>query len=316
MAIPSQSTGGSEKLAFRVWGIEIAHHASVQTVQPIVFSFSPDLSMSFRPGVAPVRASAPLLVLCLAAVLATGCMQIENTVTIRPDGSGEITERVVVTSEMLEMMAMMDESDAADMFTEQDIRDRTPYPGTELASVTMIDDMDGQGYTSTYTFADIRDVTFRPALDEIHDDSPDGQVDAPDGMLRELDLAFTPGPPATLTVRMPEAEDDSDIQIDTSDTSSAMPDMSDLRILRMMLRDARFRVAVIVDGTIVETDATYRSDNEITLYDFDFNEVVRDSTALRRFAEAGETDRPDAGQLAGIPGIRIEQRETVTVRFE
>lgn len=271
--------------------------------------------MPVRPGVALVRAFAPLLVIGFAAVLATGCMQIENTVTIRPDGSGEITERVVVTSEMLEMMAMMDESDSADMFTEQEIRDRDPYPGTDLASVTMIDDMDGRGYTSTYTFANIRDVSFRPALDEILDDSPDGQVEAPDGMLRELDLAFTPGSPATLTVRMPETEDDADVQLDTA-SADATPDLDDLRILRMVLRDARFRVAVIVDGTIVETNASYRSGNEITLYDFDFNEVVRDSTALRRFAEAGETDRPDAEQLADIPGIRIERRETVTVRFE
>lgn len=286
-------------------------------------------------------ASAPrpvlrVLMLAAALVVATGCMQIENTVTIRPDGSGTINERVVVSpqmSMMMESMAAMDSAADASgqMFSEDNIRSRDPYPGTQLQGITMIDDMSGRGYESVYTFADIREVTFRPSSpgEVMPENAQSGGNmnigDSDSSMLKELGMEFTPGSPATLIVRIPRdaISDDTDVEMEDMDDEMDMdgdgPDMSDpqeLRMLRMMFRDARFRVAVNVEGEIVETNATHRSGNTVTLFDFNFGEMVQDTSALRQFMEFSEKKNADPSDISNLPGVTVEEQEEITIRFE
>jgi len=276
-----------------------------------------------------------VLMLAVAVIVATGCMQIENTVTIRPDGSGTISERVVVSpqmSMMMESMASMDSSaeESSQMFSEENIRDRDPYPGTQLDGITMIDDMSGRGYESVYTFSDIREVTFRPSSPgEIMPDNAQssGNIsigDSGSGMLKELGMEFTPGSPATLVVRIPQdaMADDPDEEMEGEmdmDAGGDGPDMSDpqqLRMLRMMFQDARFRVALNIDGEIVETNATHRNGNTLTLFDFNFGEMVQDTSALRQFMEFSDRKNADPSDISDLPGVTIEDQEEITIRFE
>ena len=276
-----------------------------------------------------------VLMLAVAVIVTTGCMQIENTVTIRPDGSGTINERVLVSpqmSMMMESMAPMDSSEEASeqMFSEENIRDRDPYPGTQLEAITMIDDMSGRGYESIYSFADIREVTFRPSSPgEIMPENAQAGSnisvdDSGSGMLKDIGMEFTPGSPATLIVRIPKdaTTDEPDVEMEgemDTEADGDGPDMSDpqqMRMLRMMFRDARFRVAVNVDGEIVETDAMHRNGNTVTLFDFNFGEMVQDTSALRQFMEFSEKDNADPSDVSGLPGVTIEEQEEVTIRFE
>ena len=298
-----------------------------------------DLAMSFLSTAPLPTAPRPVLrvlMLAVALVVATGCMQIENTVTIRPDGSGTISERVVISpqmSMMMESMASMDSSADASgqMFSEEDVRDRDPYPGTQLDDVTMIDDMSGRGYESVYTFSDIREVTFRPSspAEVMPEDAQSGgkmKIDnSGSGMLKELDMEFTPGAPATLLVRIPRdaTADEPDEEMEGGEMEmegdADGPDMSDpqqLRMLRMMFRDARFRVAVNVEGDIVETNATHRSGNTVTLFDFNFGEMVQDTSALRQFMEFSEKENTDPSEISDLPGVTVEDQEEITIRFE
>ncbi len=273
--------------------------------------------------------------LAASLVMATGCMQIENTVTIRPDGSGTINERVVVSpqmSMMMESMASMDSSADASgqMFSEEHIRDRDPYPGTQLDGITMIDDMSGRGYESVYTFSDIREVTFRPSSPgEVMPENAQsgGNIsigDSGSGMLNELGMEFTPGSPAALVIRIPKdaMADEPDVEMEGEmdmETDGDGPDMSDpqqLRMLRMMFRDARFRVAVNVEGEIVETNAMHRNGNTVTLFDFNFGEMVQDTSALRQFMEFSDKKTADPSEISDLPGVTIEDQEEITIRFE
>ena len=91
-------------------------------------------------------------------------------------------------------------------------------------------------------------------------------------------------------------------------------------MMRRMMTDSGFRLAVTLDGTIVETNATYRSGSTVTLMEIDFGPLTRDSTAFRRLM-VDESNRPPASPQAAIdslnalPGITIEPKETVTIRF-
>ncbi|PEN13107.1 hypothetical protein CRI94_10675 [Longibacter salinarum] len=272
------------------------------------------------------RAGARLLLLLLAFAVTTGCMKLESTMTLRPDGSGEIRERVVVSAQMAAMMESMEQMDSSStssgsMFSEEEVRESNAYPGAELKSVTMIDDMNGKGYESVYTFSDIREVTFQRDPNKIMsgktDKKPDNNLS---GMMDEMDIEFTPGAPAKLTIRMPQDDKESgdaeeDMPADTDADTTAM-DPQEMRMLQMMLRDAAFKMAIKIDGEIVETNASHVSDGEVTIMDMNFGEMVRDTTALKTFAQFSESETDDPAQISDLPGIKIETQEEVSVLFK
>lgn len=85
-----------------------------------------------------------------------------------------------------------------------------------------------------------------------------------------------------------------------------------------MMRDSGFRLAVSVDGEIVETNATHRSGPTITLMEMDFSKLVRDSSAFRRLMvndQQPASPEAAADSLNALPGMTIEPQETVTIRF-
>ena len=51
------------------------------------------------------RKAAGFLLLGVAALSLAGCMEIETVVRVNPDGSGTITERLVMSNEIVEMMS-------------------------------------------------------------------------------------------------------------------------------------------------------------------------------------------------------------------
>jgi len=273
-----------------------------------------------------------LVLIALAVVVATGCMNLESTLTLRPDGSGEIRERVVLSAQMAAMMESMQEQDTTNtgdlsLFSEESVRNSGAYSGAELASVTMIDDMSGKGYESVYTFSDIRDVTFTPNPGDVMPDNVE-QPDMDDGpgggdlsgMLEDLDLEFTSGSPSTLTIRMPHDKEQGDAagmnaDMDvTTDTSEMDP--QEMRMVKMMLRDARFRVAIQLDGDIVETNASHVADGEVTLFDLNFEEMVRDTSALKSFMKFGDQENADPEAISGLPGVKIETQEEISISFQ
>ena len=46
----------------------------------------------------------------------------------------------------------------------------------------------------------------------------------------------------------------------------------------------RIRVALNIDGTILETNATYRDKNQITLLDLQFGKILENKAAFEKFS--------------------------------
>ena len=91
-------------------------------------------------------------------------------------------------------------------------------------------------------------------------------------------------------------------------------------MMRRMMTDSGFRLAVTPDGTIVEMNATHRSGSTVTLMEIDFGPLAQDSTAFRRLTATESNRQPASPQAAidglnALPGITIEPKETVTIRF-
>lgn len=270
------------------------------------------------------RVVIPLLV----AGLLVSCVNVSSRVTVRPDGSGTVTERMVLPAQVTMMMQSLQQlGDSAAtspaLLTEEDVRDRSEsMSGMRLESVTMLSDDRGEGYEAVYAFDNLNDVSYDPAPgDVLPDDTRQGREENPMDLLSAVDLSFEPGTPATLTVGMPR-DDDPEIEDDTRPDDPPVDDPSSPReekLIRQMLQDSGVRLVIDVEGDIIETNATHRSGSSITLIDVDFGEIMKDSTSFSRMMsndfDVGSTAAA-YDSLNTVPGITIEPQENVTIRFQ
>ena len=280
-----------------------------------------------------VALSRTLLAL-LVAVAVTGCMSYETTLTIRPDGSGTVSEQLLVKQQFAQMMASMDTtSSEGKLFTESKIRDRAQSrSGLTVESVEMISDARGEGYRSTYSFANVNDIDFNPSPDDMLPGNEDMKEQGAEigSAFSEMNIMFEPGSPATFRLVMPEDDDVNDAMADDDamsddamESDGAMPGSNDteevtgqeMRMMQMMMADTGFRVSIEVDGEIVETNASHRDGNRVTILNFDLGTLSRDTTALRTFLESSSEDDMSEEELAGLPGMQFETKEDVFIRF-
>ncbi|HEY4613212.1 MAG TPA: hypothetical protein VII11_09535, partial [Bacteroidota bacterium] len=107
-------------------------------------------------------------ILLLSIFVLAGCLEVQTTVSVKPDGSGTVRERVLVKSDMLIMMMKMAKSMKEDgdengkkkksgLFDEQELREKaeTMGEGVTYKSGKILSSDDGEGYEATYAFKDI-----------------------------------------------------------------------------------------------------------------------------------------------------------------
>lgn len=270
----------------------------------------------------------PVLLLGLLISL-TGCMSFESTLTLRADGSGTITERIQLNAAgagMMRSMASMDSEKEGDvtLFSETDAEERAQSRrGITLASVEMIEDARGAtGYEAVYTFDDVNAITAGIDPEQVAPQGVGQNVDddSDDFFFSDMDLTFTPGAPAELVVRFP-SEDDAVADESPDEMPGPQGDEDVDAMMREMMRDVRFTFAIEVDGTIYETNATFRDGNRITLVDLDFNALMESNPeqGAGLMSQAQGSESPDdmtPEELNAYPGFRAETVREVYVRFE
>lgn len=268
--------------------------------------------------------------LLVAAAVVAGCMNVSSSLTVGADGSGTVTERLTLNPQfamMMQKMKQMGDSTATSdqLFTEEEVReDADARPGMRLETVEVISGFDGEGYKAVYAFDNVNDINYNPSPDDaLPDEAGDQGGDGPFELLSAVDVSFSPGSPATLTLHMPRdtTEDDETDEEDAFSLEAPGDEETseqEMQMVREMMKDAGINLSVTIDGEIVETNATHRSGSTITLMDMDFGTVADDSTAFYRLMQSEqEFLSPEAAidSLNALPGITIEPQETVTVRF-
>ncbi len=260
--------------------------------------------------------------LCVLPLLA-GCFVYDTTVRLAPDGSGTVEQDFVLTGPLAEMVraaAADEDDDEMELCTASDLGE-----GVRLVSAVPTVTEDRVGCRQVYAFADVN--TLRLMLDPSGrlpdglDSEREGGMETPD---EPISFTFQPGSPATLVVRMPEQEfgsgDDDDDGPDegaakeTPESAAGRAMM--MAMMREMLRGSRFSVQLVVEGEIVESDAAYREGNRVTLAELDFDALLEDPEALERMMDVQDPS-PEAARelLAKTPGVKVEMRDEVVIRF-
>lgn len=269
--------------------------------------------------------------LCAALTL-TGCIESETVITVGPDGSGTVEEVFMITDQAREHIAVMmrslssglggspDDSGAAGdlaLIDRERLRENAGRmgEGVRFVSAKPVRRRQARGFRAVYAFDDITmlKVNQNPA-----DHMPAHGGAEVDGVAPEyLTFAFTAGPEATLVIRQ-NRHVAANARPGHSDVAHVDPEDLEAAIAqaREMFDGMRIAVNVVVTGTVIETNASHRKKNVITLLDMDFDAIAADRRTLRRFSAARPQSIAEARALVhDAPGITVETSDAVTVSF-
>lgn len=267
-----------------------------------------------------------ILLLGIATLAVAGCMEIETVVRVKPDGSGTITERLVMSNEIVDMMKeMAPDGQPAELYNEQELRDAAPGYGEGVTYVSAkdVETEFGKGYEASYAFADINKI--RVGQDPGDKMPGDGPVEGEDDAGDFTTFTMQPDSPAELVIHWPVDKAESK-SVETSETAStdetpveqsAEEQEAAMEMMKMAFKDMRMSMHVEVAGSVVDSNATHLNGSRVTLVDIAFAEFLNSEEAMTKMVSNSEQSVADMKEMmALIPGLKMEIEPEVTVRFE
>ena len=250
------------------------------------------------------------LAVLAAAVFTSGCIELDLKLVVKKSGAGRLVERVVFDTGVLEDLFKMMESIAkkGDVpttperpwdFDEADLKKRATDrgKGVTLVAAKPIDEPKRKGWTATYAFANVDQLTLDP--------DPSERVRGGEKKAkRPMKFTLKKGSPAVLEIDVPQ-------QGKKKEKPKGPPPPEQIGRITKMLASLRVHVSVEVEGKISKTNATHHQGSRITLMEIDFSKIAGDTKNVEKLAGAQSID-----DLVGLPGVRIEQKEKVKITFD
>jgi len=290
----------------------------------------------------------------LLVIFLSGCIQDDIVIHIKTDGSGTIEETSLLSNGMIDIMESLaggmtgsggqksdqDNKEAAkgdpkkeekkirEEITAKLVKDAENRAETFGAKVKFISAKPiktdtGSGYTAVYAFQDINLVKVNQ--------NPTDKVDMEraeksDSSAKEESLLFkfTKGSPSRLVVTFPAQKDRAGDKSSTQDSSKAGDDISkkesDTRSTEMtkkLFQDMKLKVSLQFEGTIVNTNATFRNGSTITIMEMDFGMIINNATLLKQLSAVKPQSIEETKALfKNVEGLKFETNNPVTVEFK
>ncbi len=274
----------------------------------------------------------------IMTALLTGCLQNERTVMINPDGSGTI-EEVVLISKMLEQIGSQMAGDGENVKkadpdkskleaekekATKDARKKIPSMGTgvDLVSVTPMQRGDFKGFRTVYSFKDINALKLSMGAKK------DGQMDSADAD-NYTTFSYAKGENNTLVIKRKHAKAEAPAEVESTpvkpaETAEPGPQDQDggkegLEMLKNMFNGLRMTENILIQGgTVVESNASFRSGSLITLLEVDFTKLL-DSNPMKLQEFAGLMQGTDQMKtmtaMSKVEGFKVDMNEELKIVF-
>lgn len=273
--------------------------------------------MSSRAG--SIAVSRALCCLWLIS-LASGCLDAETVVFVRKDGSGTVTEKVMVANEVA---AWSGSNSPAAMLAVQKGRcaARASAMGREakLESFQEVREKGMTGYMAVYAFKDVRNLILDPQPDVslLGHLAPKQAAKA-----KPVTFGFDRGGTASLVVNFPKPRPDEASQPLVPPPPLPRNLAAEQRaVIRTMFADFRVRLNIKLQGTIAGTTATYVEPgvrDTVVLMDMNIGKLLKTDRYIDRLLTMGRIDDVDTARkrLATMPDIRLESSERIEIGFK
>jgi hypothetical protein len=261
------------------------------------------------------------------ALLTVSCFEQESTISVRKDGSGTITQTMLLSAEMVAMAAQGGEDPSAKMADKEKAAEMAAKMG-EGVTVEKVEpyEKDGRkGARIVYAFKDINTVKFTlgDSLSSMKDDMgpPGAPGDAPDAVEAAKDdeepVTFT-YKDGVLVVQTPAtdkaAEKPADEKKDPAADAMAEQMMA---MMAGMMKDMRITLKVEAPGGIAETDASHVDGNTVTLMDMPFGKLVSDPAKMKKLNEMKDASPAEmAAAFKDVEGLKMEPKDKVTLKLK
>lgn len=271
----------------------------------------------------------------------SGCMQFGTVVRVKPDGSGYIEETILLKKEFLKQMQAMAENMAKqfgeasqnekkdstttvqqpDFFNEAKLKEQAAEfgEGVTFVSSSKITSDDYEGVKAVYAFADINKIRIKQDSKEKMQPSP-AESGTASKKNNNITFAFTKGKPSELIIKIPALQNPSKTDTATEEKAPA-PSTGELgeegkALAVNMFKGMKMSLYVDVDGTIDETNATYRKGTRLTLLEVDFGQMLEKPEQLLKITQSKPATAEEVKKLMqDFPGIKFELTNEVKVRF-
>lgn len=282
-----------------------------------------------------------LSAVCAAICLFSGCIQDNTVINVKSDGSGTIEETVLMGNAFIEMMQGltkgMGEEGAQDADKSQKQKPKSEESminemmekaktnakefgeGVKFVSAKPAKTQTASGYTAIYSFSDISKVTLNQNPGKkTPGESKKEEADAEAAKNDTIRFAFKKGPVSRLSVTMPPPKTDS--KKDKKDEAAKKDEADDpqsVEMLKSMFKDMKVSIVLNMVGDVVNTNATYRTGNKITLIDMDFGKLINDIALLKKINKAQPQSVEEVKTMVkGMEGLKLEFTNPVTVDFK
>lgn len=250
----------------------------------------------------------------LMAMLMSSCILVQTTVRVNKDGSGSLEQKILMRD------PGMGGSSRNTAFDENELRKNAAAfgAGVTYKSARPATENEMEGYVVFYDFKDITSLRIDPSLGGAILNDLDmfrsGQAE------KELiTFSFKPGKPAELVIHNPRGAEDELMTDDMSEIKGDMDKEEEQEMMAMMqtlYKGMRFTLRVETDGKIKATDATFHQGSTVTLLDIDFDEMMKDSSNMKKMVPLQNMTPQDMSRhLQDIPGLQYETRDRISIKF-
>jgi hypothetical protein len=276
-----------------------------------------------------MKKTTELIIVLLVTCGLVGCFQIDQVVTVSPDGSGTLEETFMISRKIAESMAaltggMSEQQGAAgndisgkkeqSFFKDDEIKKRAESFGSGVRFVRMerLASKQFEGYKAVYTFTDINKLRLDQGNAGMPKQMGQGSEAAPKG----TEFMFTPGKTAKLVVKqqkMKAAAGEGAPEISPQARESSA---EELAMMRQMFDGLRISTTLVIKGKVIESNATHRTDSTITLTEVDFGKILDKPELLAKMAVLQQGDQAAAMEMIKkLPGMKFDLNDELKISF-
>lgn len=253
----------------------------------------------------------------------TSCFQVESNITVKKDGSGTITEEMILGDQMKMMIEMAaaqgggagGENPMAKMLdkAKAEARAKKMGEGVELVSVEKIDANGKLGVKTIFKFADINKLSYS-ANDAIDvGDMPGAAKKVEEAGEAGVKFKLADGK-LTIIQKAPKVEKEGEAPEGGEKPEAPAVDPQAMAMMQGMMKDMRVTTKITIEPGIAKTDASHVEGNVITLSDIQMGKIMADPEKLKAL-QSGDFDKAKKA-LKDVDGIKFEDKEQVSVEMK
>lgn len=248
-------------------------------------------------------------------LLLPSCLEYETTLTLNQDGSGTITEEVMLTPQVLGMLGLgapQGGDNPLDAWKKEENVQKKAASYGKGVTLVKAEDLKGKdgakGLRLIYNFRDINDVTWNPSGNL--DSMMSFQADDLEFESKEQEVVTFLFKNGRLIVQLPNPEKDEQIE----DVEGIDPDGPMVAEMKKQMKGMKMSAKIVIADGIAKTTASHHKDKTISLYELDMDEMMKKPGNFEKVIKLGPLKPGDhAEALKDIDGIKAETEKEIVV---